>query len=62
MLASVHDAGLQHVADKVDEALVFDALAQTGQDNVVRDGVEALHEVPLDDPGRTGTIGLCYVP
>ena len=42
IVAHLHDTGLQHASDNVDETFVSNAFAQTVEDDMVRDTAEAI--------------------
>jgi hypothetical protein len=55
------DAGLQHLADEVNESLILDAFTQAGQDYSMRNGVEALDQVALDNPRGSSSVSSSHM-
>jgi hypothetical protein len=56
-----HAPSFEHLANQGDAPFIFEAFASTVPDAAVRNGVQALAQVALADPGGSGPIGLGYV-
>src|SRR6266487_2939438 len=55
------DSGLQHLADEIDESLIFDAFTQAVQDHPMWNGVEALDQITFDNPGCSSLVRLSHL-